>query len=380
MDDAMPTRRHGGPGSSRFGFAPPRRFLLPAILLLLSESPGHGYSLDRDLRELDFGKIDRPSVYRALAELEKDGLVESWSEAPPSGHERRVYGMTPRGEQALGVWMSVIKEERDLLARVLRRYQATGTPDAILAEVDGGWASALGSGWSPVLPTAAPQRHLKPVGADRPDRRPADGDAAAPPGEGASTGPAAGREAPAPTPAGTGGTAATRRFHLSPDRSVVLIEARSTVGPISFGAIGITGHVDAAVRDGAVDTTMPPSARIDIAVGGLRSGNSLYDAELLRRIDARRFSTARLSLRECAAGGVTGRYSLAGELTFHGVARPVHGSVDVAVRSDGRLVVTGEQVIDIRDFDVPSPTVLMLRIYPDVRVHLHVEADLEEGQ
>jgi hypothetical protein len=26
---------------------------------------------------------------------------------------------------------------------------------------------------------------------------------------------------------------------------------------------------------------------------------------------------------------------------------------------------------------VPSPTVLMLRIYPDVRVHLHVEADLE---
>ena len=28
--------------------------------------------------------------------------------------------------------------------------------------------------------------------------------------------------------------------------------------------------------------------------------------------------------------------------------------------------------IDIRDFAVPSPTVLMLRIYPDVRVHLRV--------
>ncbi len=42
--------------------------------------------------------------------------------------------------------------------------------------------------------------------------------------------------------------------------------------------------------------------------------------------------------------------------------------------------MTGEQVFDIRDFDVPSPTVLMLRIYPDVRVHLHVEAELEEEQ
>jgi hypothetical protein len=32
--------------------------------------------------------------------------------------------------------MSVIKEERDCLGRVLRRYQATGTIDAVLAEVE----------------------------------------------------------------------------------------------------------------------------------------------------------------------------------------------------------------------------------------------------
>jgi hypothetical protein len=41
----------------------------------------------------------------------------------------------------------------------------------------------------------------------------------------------------------------------------------------------------------------------------------------------------------------------------------------------GRLVVDGEQAFDIRDFDLDSPTVLMLRIYPDVRVRLHVEAE-----
>ena len=101
---------------------------------------------------MNFGRIDRPTVYRALAQLEKDGLVESRSEVPAAGHERRVYGVTPLGERVLGVWMSVIKEERDLLGRVLRRYQATGAADAILAEVDGGWAAALGLGLVAGLP------------------------------------------------------------------------------------------------------------------------------------------------------------------------------------------------------------------------------------
>jgi hypothetical protein len=38
--------------------------------------------------------------------------------------------------------------------------------------------------------------------------------------------------------------------------------------------------------------------------------------------------------------------------------------------------VTGEQVFDVRDFDMSLPTMPLLKIYPDVRVHLHVEAGL----
>ena len=60
------------------------------------------------------------------------------------------------------------------------------------------------------------------------------------------------------------------------------------------------------------------------------------------------------------------------------MTRPAQGTVSVEAVSDGRLVITGEQVFDIRDFAIPSPTVLMLRIYPDVRVRLHAEAELEE--
>jgi polyisoprenoid-binding protein YceI len=149
------------------------------------------------------------------------------------------------------------------------------------------------------------------------------------------------------------------------------------VGPISFGAVGLDGTIEADVANNVVRPGSQPAAHIEIAVKGLRSGNTLYDAELMRRIDARQFPTAAIDLTETTAVGRGNRYRLAGRMSFHGVTRDVHGAVSVDVVNDQRLVVTGEQVFDIRDFDVPSPTVLMLRIYPDVRVRLHVEAELE---
>jgi DNA-binding PadR family transcriptional regulator len=335
-------------GMSRFELAPPRRFILPAILLLLSEHPGYGYRLTACLRDLRFGHVDRPAVYRALAQLEADGLVEGVADHEGARQARRVYHVTGLGERVLRVWMGVIKEEHERLEHVLRRYQATGTGDAVLAEVEGGWAAALGYGWSSVSSTSDGLRRLTDVSAE-----PA----------------TAADRAPSLSPG---------RFRLAPDRSVVLIEVRSTAGPLSFGSVGLTGSIEATLTDGVVQARPPPTARIEIDVAGLRSGNRLYDAELLRRIDARHFPTAAVALHACAPAGAGGRYLLDGELTFHGVTRPAHGTVHVEAVSDHRLVITGEQSFDIRDFAIPSPTVLMLRIYPDVRVRLHVEAELCE--
>ena len=39
-------------------------------------------------------------------------------------------------------------------------------------------------------------------------------------------------------------------------------------------------------------------------------------------------------------------------------------------------MIRGEQMVDIRDFGVVSPTVLMLRIYPDVVAGLQIEAEI----
>lgn len=344
-------------GASRFELAPPRRFILPAILLLLSEQPGYGYGLVPRLKEFHFGHVDRPAVYRALAQLETDGLVAASSQNPKAGQARRVYAVTPLGERVLGKWMGVIKEEHDYLGQALRRYQATGTSDAVLAEVDGGWSSALGAGWSPVSSTSNGRRRLMTVDSEW-------------------DGPATDEVVAGPLESPDDPPAQAQRFRLVPDRCAVLIEVRSTVGPISFGTVDISGTLEAAVTDGVLRTDIRPSGSLTIDMRGLNSGNKLYDAELLRRIDARRFPTSVVELKECAPSGIGSRYRLAGELTFHGVTRPAEGTVCVEATSDRRIVITGEQVFDIRDFAVPSPTVLMLRIYPDVRVRLHAEAEL----
>ncbi|MDQ1358380.1 MAG: hypothetical protein QOG44_2753 [Acidimicrobiaceae bacterium] len=407
---------------SRFEFAPPRHFLLPALLLLVSEKPGYGYSLVKDLQDLRFGQVERAAVYRALAQLERDGLVAGWDERAKAGQARKVYGITETGARVLRAWMGVVKEERDCLDRVLHRYQATGTADAALAQVEGVWQAALGHAWSPVSSTCAS------------GRRQAVSDAAAAPtslqmpvrdavtsrlGAGPASAPGTGRPHPpnganratgAPATGATGAkvpngssVAVTtiksvppslhntaveepvpelevtrRRFRVVPDRSVVLIEARSTVGPIRFGAMGLTGNIEVDMRGDEISCDSCPTANLVVAVDELRSGNGLYDAELLRRIDARRFPRVALNLQGCTPIGTGDRYRLAAEVTFHGVTRPLRGTVGVKLLSERKLVVTGDHALDVRDFQLPSPTVLMLRIYPDVRVNLHVEAELED--
>lgn len=359
MEDGAVTTDWSANRQSRFEFTPPRHFLLPAVLLLLAEEPGYGYHLAKGLNELRFGRVDRPSVYRALGQLEKDGLVVSWSGAPRAGTERRVYGLTEAGERALREWMGVIKEERDGLDRVLRRYVATGTIDAILAEAEGGWTEVTGHGGSSVSSTA--ERHAA--------RRPAVS-AVSPPAIVTEVHPVLDDIGDIEESSG--------RYRVVPERSAVLIEARSSVGQITFGALGVTGAIDAEIHDGAISLGTQPSAHLEIEVGKLRSGNRLYDAELLRRIDARRHPIVTLDLRTCTVAGSANRFRVAGDVTLHGASRAIEGTVLVTPISTGKLSVSGEQSFDIRDFDIASPTVLMLRIYPDVKVQLQIEAEQVE--
>ena len=163
------------------------------------------------------------------------------------------------------------------------------------------------------------------------------------------------------------------RFVVVRDRSAAFIEARSHVGPISFGTTALSGYLDAAVVDGRIAADPTPRAEIRLDLTTLRSGNTLYDAELSQRMSVRRYPRTEIVLRDMVEVGGDGRYRLTGDITLHGVTQSVHGTVSATVDTYGRCVVTGEQLFDIRDFQFPTLSILMLCIYLDVRVDLRLE-------
>ncbi len=165
-------------------------------------------------------------------------------------------------------------------------------------------------------------------------------------------------------------------FNVRPDQAAVVLIARSSAGPITFGTAGIEGSIEAEMAGESILTESPPTASLEVPVRDFTSGNHFYDGELLRRIDARRYPAAKIELSRAVAVGQTGRYHVAGELTFHGVTQPLEGMVEITFPTPGTIVIQGRQVLDMRHFGITPPAVAMLKIYPDVRVELHLEATI----
>ena len=166
-----------------------------------------------------------------------------------------------------------------------------------------------------------------------------------------------------------------RRLRVNPDSSTIVVEARSNVGPIAWEAVGPTGEFAVALSDGGAATDPSPQGWLELRLDTLTSGNRAYDAELQRRLDTRRHPAARVELREVRRAGNSHRFHVVAQLGLHGVEREVDGEIEVEVREDESVLVTGQQQIDIRDFGLPAPSTLMLKVYPDVRVHLVVQGE-----
>ena len=166
-------------------------------------------------------------------------------------------------------------------------------------------------------------------------------------------------------------------YRIRPDSSQVWIEARSSLHPIHGEGRGLEGIVEAAVTDGRVELNGDTVIRLELPVDQLKSGKAMEDAELLRRIDARKFPKIRGVTTEIKEIN-SGRYRVSGDLTFHGVTRAVEGEVSVSMPDgDKTIVLEGEQTFDIRDFGVQPPKILMLKVHPDVKVRVRVVAEQE---
>ena len=100
----------------------PRNFIRPCVLLLLRESPAHGYDLVERLRAFGFGGEDPGRLYRTLRALEAEGLVRSAWEASAHGPDRRIYALTGRGMEELHRQVPALRAGARVLDAFVSRY------------------------------------------------------------------------------------------------------------------------------------------------------------------------------------------------------------------------------------------------------------------
>jgi PadR family transcriptional regulator PadR len=123
VPDEMHKSGSVAPSGNAFGNRPPN-WLVPMMLLSIREWDSYGYELMERARALGFETMNPGTLYRALRQMEKDGVVESnWETARP-GPPRRMYTITDAGEAYLGLWAKSLGQYRQSMDAFFRLYES----------------------------------------------------------------------------------------------------------------------------------------------------------------------------------------------------------------------------------------------------------------
>lgn len=126
--------RHGQERPCSCGMGNLYRFVEPvALYLLKTRGKTHGYDLAGALNDnaLTDSRIEPGALYRTLRRLEENGFVTSTWDVSGGGPARRVYELTPEGEEHLREWLAVLERLSGSLNRFVHDirtlFGTTGT-------------------------------------------------------------------------------------------------------------------------------------------------------------------------------------------------------------------------------------------------------------
>ena len=176
---------------------------------------------------------------------------------------------------------------------------------------------------------------------------------------------------------------------LDDERSFLTIDATSSIHPIHT-TTRVAGWVDLDAGGRPVlapDEPPPPGGvigQVAFDVTAMRSGNPLIDREAERRLRPTEYPTVLGELTALVGrhdgtvlaadtDGPAYVYDGAGRLTFHGVTRDITGELSIA-KTDDELRLTGTTRIDVTDFVVQPPSLLMVKVHKDVTITIDAVA------
>ena len=91
----------------------------------LYRGPSYGYELIKSIQEFGFMKGQAPPgmIYRHLRQLEEDGLVSSSWETEGVGPAKRVYRLTPEGEEVLAAWVDHMEKQAENITSFIKHFR-----------------------------------------------------------------------------------------------------------------------------------------------------------------------------------------------------------------------------------------------------------------
>ena len=92
------------------------------ILKIVALGPSHGYAIAQRMRQIsrEFFQLQQGSLYPALHRLEERGLLSATWRSSDTGHDAKVYSLTPKGRRQLEAEMRGWEKLTGAVALILR--------------------------------------------------------------------------------------------------------------------------------------------------------------------------------------------------------------------------------------------------------------------
>lgn len=167
------------------------------------------------------------------------------------------------------------------------------------------------------------------------------------------------------------------QFRVNTSQSTVKVGLRINLHPSHIDAAGLTGVIECELDDkGQPRLDQPYSADLALPVDAIKSGNGIQDREMRRRFDASRYPTITARVTDGEALDGDGRYRAVAQLTMHGQTREISGEIQLHVNAT-TISIDGQQVINVKDFGIDPPRLIILKVEPEVDLRVHIVAELQ---
>lgn len=102
------------------------KLVKPAVLVILSDGPSHGFQIIQELERRDLlggESLDATGLYRMLKRMESAGyLISRWD--TEKAHAKRVFQITPLGRSCLANWVETLENYRDYIDKMVGQIKA----------------------------------------------------------------------------------------------------------------------------------------------------------------------------------------------------------------------------------------------------------------